>query len=154
MDVCVILGSKSDLEVGKKISSILKKFDLNYSLNIVSAHRSPEELDKLIDYAESKGTMIYICVAGMSAHLPGIVASKTLKPVIGLPVSSNLLGIDSLLSMVQMPRGIPVGVVGIDNAENASLLAVKILALFNDNIKAKLIQYRKEKNVVERDLNL
>ncbi len=152
MDVCVILGSKSDSEIGKQVTSILKKFNLNCSLNIVSAHRSPEELDKLIEYAESEGVKLYICIAGMAAHLPGVVASKTLKPVIGLPVSSQLLGIDSLLSMVQMPKGVPVGVVGIDNAENAALLAIKIFALSNDDIKNKLTEYKKEQNNVERDI--
>ena len=137
----IISGSKSDKPVVDKIEKILQSFDIGYGYEIASAHRNPERLDKLV--LETKADII-IAVAGMSAALPGVIASKTLKPVIGVPVSSSLMGVDALLSMTQMPSGIPVATVGIDNGKNAAFLAIEILSLSNEDIKTKLVNYRRK----------
>ena len=125
-DVALIAGSKSDEEIYNKAVEILKKNNVKFDLQIISAHRNPEQLDKYINNSSAK---IFICVAGLSAALPGVVASKTTKPVIGVPVSAKLGGLDALLSIVQMPPGVPVACVGIDNAKNAAHLAIRILNL-------------------------
>ncbi|MFW9971222.1 MAG: 5-(carboxyamino)imidazole ribonucleotide mutase [Candidatus Odinarchaeota archaeon] len=124
--VSIIAGSISDKEVYEKVEKILIDNNINYDLQIISAHRNPEELDEYIKNSES---LIYIAVAGLSAALPGVIASKTKKPVIGVPVSSKLGGLDALLSIVQMPPGVPVASVGIDRGENAAYLAIRILNL-------------------------
>ena len=125
-DVALIAGSKSDEEIYKKAALILKENNIKFDLQVISAHRNPEQLDKYIKNSSAK---IFICVAGLSAALPGVVASKTKKPVIGVPVSAKLGGLDALLSIVQMPPGVPVACVGIDNAKNAAYLAIRILNL-------------------------
>ncbi len=122
--ISLILGSKSDMEVAEKAVEVLEENGISYDLQILSAHRNPDELDR---YVRSCGADVIIAIAGMSAALPGVVASKTDKPVIGVPVSGKLMGVDALLSMVQMPSGVPVAVVGIDNGVNAALLALRIL---------------------------
>jgi 5-(carboxyamino)imidazole ribonucleotide mutase len=124
--VAVIAGSKSDEKVYQKAIDVLEAENIKYELNIISAHRNPDKLDA---YIKEKDNEIgaYICVAGLSAALPGVVASKTKKVVIGVPVSSKLGGLDALLSIVQMPPGVPVACVGIDNAKNAAYLAIRIL---------------------------
>ena len=126
IQVAVIAGSTSDEEVYEKAIKVLKENNISYELKILSAHRDP---DKLNDYIEKSEALIYIAVAGLSAALPGVIASKTDKPVIGVPVSSKLGGLDALLSIVQMPPGVPVGCVGIDRGENAAYLAIRILNL-------------------------
>ncbi|MHC1567820.1 MAG: 5-(carboxyamino)imidazole ribonucleotide mutase [Candidatus Syntropharchaeia archaeon] len=126
MKVSVILGSKSDSEVAKKVVEVFEKEGIPYDLKVLSAHRNPEELDEYIKKCESD---VIIAIAGLSAALPGVIASKTDKPVIGVPVSSKLMGLDALLSIVQMPPGVPVAAVGIDNGKNAALLAIRILKL-------------------------
>jgi 5-(carboxyamino)imidazole ribonucleotide mutase len=138
MDVLIILGSKSDMEVADKAISILKEMDVKYEVKVASAHRTPELVRELVTKSEAH---VFITVAGLSAALPGVVASHTLKPVIGVPVSGKL-NMDSILSILQMPPGIPVGAVGLDNGKNAALLACEILALSNPNIRTKLMEHR------------
>jgi 5-(carboxyamino)imidazole ribonucleotide mutase len=139
--VSVISGSKSDEKVVISILNILEQFEINHETKIISAHRNPSKLRKYI--IESKAN-IFIGVAGMAAHLPGVIASLTIKPVIGVPVSGNLSGLDSLLSIVQMPSGVPVATVAIDNGKNAGLLAVEILAINNIKLKNNLLSYRQK----------
>ncbi|MFX0080898.1 MAG: 5-(carboxyamino)imidazole ribonucleotide mutase [Candidatus Hodarchaeota archaeon] len=124
--VSIVAGSTSDKEVYEKAEKILKNNDIYYDLQIISAHRDPDKLDQ---YLRSSESLIYIAVAGLSAALPGVIASKTDKPVIGVPVSGKLGGLDALLSMVQMPPGVPVASVGIDRGDNAAHLAIRILKL-------------------------
>jgi len=126
IQVSVIAGSTSDKDVYEKAVNVLKENKISYELKILSAHRDPEELD---EYIKKNEALIYIAVAGLSAALPGVIASKTDKPVIGVPVSAKLGGLDALLSIVQMPPRVPVGCVGIDRGENAAYLAIRILNL-------------------------
>ena len=124
--VAIIVGSKSDLEIAQRAEKVLNELGLTYETQILSAHRDPKKLDAFIASSPAK---VFIAIAGLAAHLPGYVASRTQKPVIGVPVNKALGGLDSLLSIVQMPRGIPVATVGIDAAENAAHLANRILRL-------------------------
>ena len=124
--ISIIAGSTSDKEVYEKTEKVLRENNIEYDLQIISAHRNPKELDEYLKVCQSQ---IYIAVAGLSAALPGVIASKTDKPVIGVPVSGKLGGLDALLSIVQMPPGVPVATVGIDRGENAALLAIRILNL-------------------------
>ena len=126
IQVAIIAGSISDKSVYEKAINILKEKSISYELKILSAHRDPENLDKYLKQCKAQ---VYIAVAGLSAALPGVIASKTDKPVIGVPVSAKLGGLDALLSIAQMPPGVPVGCVGIDRGENASYLAIRILNL-------------------------
>ena len=123
-DIAIILGSASDQKIADKAIDILAKSNVSYELQIISAHRNPAELDAYVKATDAK---VFIAIAGLSAALPGVIASKTEKPVIGVPVSAKLGGLDALLSIVQMPKGVPVACVGIDNAENAAYLAMRIL---------------------------
>ncbi len=123
-DISIISGSKSDQHIVDRIISVLNENGVSYEHRVISAHRNPRDLDKYIENTDAK---VFIAVAGMSAALPGVVAARTDKPVIGVPVSGKLLGIDALLSIVQMPPGVPVACVGIDAGENAGLLALRIL---------------------------
>lgn len=127
--VSIIAGSTSDKEVYEKAEKILKDNGIKYDLQIISAHRNP---DKLEQYLKSSESLVYIAVAGLSAALPGVIASKTDKPVIGVPVSAKLGGLDALLSIVQMPPGVPVACVGIDRGDNAAHLAIRILNLLKN----------------------
>lgn len=139
----IIMGSKSDLTVMKEASLLLEEFDISYSIDIVSAHRTPEHLFAYAKTAESLGKKVIIAGAGGAAHLPGMIASLTHLPVIGVPIkSSSLSGIDSLLSIVQMPPGVPVGTMAIDGAKNAALYALSILAVADEKIAEKLKAYR------------
>ena len=126
--VSVILGSERDMHVAERVVNVLEREQISYELRVISAHRQPEELDRYLR-ERSDEISVFIAIAGLSAALPGVIASKTNKVVIGVPVSGPLLGLDALLSMVQMPSGVPVAVVGIDNGENAAILAAKILKL-------------------------
>jgi 5-(carboxyamino)imidazole ribonucleotide mutase len=125
-DVLIIAGSKSDEKIVQKVENILKKNGISYSVEYCSFHREPERLREIVK--EFKGK-IFICIAGLSAALPGAVSAYTKKPVIGVPVSAKLSGIDALLSIAQMPSKVPVACVGIDNGENAAYLAIRILKL-------------------------
>ena len=126
-DVRVIMGSASDIEVAKKVTKILRKFDIDYEVSVISAHRALNVLEETMGKDDTK---VYIGIAGMAAHLAGVMAGMTIKPVIGLPVGgSNTSGLDALLSMVQMPKGVPVATVALNGGDNAALLAIQILAL-------------------------
>ena len=125
-DVSIISGSSSDAKIVDRAADVLDQHKVRYDRVVISAHREPDRLD---EYIKGSGCKVFIAIAGLSAALPGVVASKTDKPVIGVPVSGTLQGIDALLSIVQMPKGVPVACVGIDNGDNAALLAIRILAL-------------------------
>jgi 5-(carboxyamino)imidazole ribonucleotide mutase len=140
MSVQIVLGSKSDLKVAEKAVSILKELGVKYKVSIASAHRTPELVDKLVSEADAE---IFIAIAGMSAALPGVIAARTIKPVIGVPVS-GAVNLDSILSVVQMPPGIPVAGVGLDRGDNAALLAAEILALKDENVRKSLVKYRQK----------
>jgi 5-(carboxyamino)imidazole ribonucleotide mutase len=124
VDVAVILGSASDRPIADRAIEVLSKNNVSYDLQVLSAHRDPDELDAYVKKSDAK---VFITIAGLAAALPGVVAARTKKPVIGVPVSAKLGGLDALLSIVQMPRGVPVACVGIDNGENAAHLAIRIL---------------------------
>ena len=126
MKVLIICGSESDLNIAKKAEEVLKDNKIPYELKVASAHREP---DKVKDIVKKSNADVFIAVAGLSAALPGFIASVTDKPVIGVPVNVKLDGLDALLSMMQMPSGVPVATVGIDNAKNAAHLAIRILKL-------------------------
>jgi len=128
--VAIIMGSNSDRVVAEKAAKVLAEHKVRYETRVISAHREPEALERYLKEIEDSVAVI-IAIAGLSAALPGIIAAKTDKPVIGVPVSGKLLGMDALLSMVQMPSGVPVAVVGIDNGENAALFALRMLKSFN-----------------------
>jgi 5-(carboxyamino)imidazole ribonucleotide mutase len=142
--VSVILGSDSDVEVFRKVSAVLDDFSVPYERRILSAHRTPDLLKDYVLQAEREGTRVFIAVAGMSAALPGVIASHTVRPVIGVPVATNssVLGFDSMLSVVQMPPGIPVAAVAVNGGTNAGLLAVEILALGDPALAEKLSSFR------------
>ena len=138
MKVTVLVGSRSDLEVAEKVRARLNEFHIPCEVHVASAHRHPDKVDRL---ARDPTTDVFIAMAGLSAALPGAVAARTLKPVIGVPLNRGL-GLDSLLSVVQMPPGIPVASVGLDAAENAALLATAILALRYPELTSALEAYR------------
>ena len=143
MKVAIVFGSLSDKEVMAKAGKVLDEFEVFYRAYAISAHRIPEVLtQKLADF-EKEGVEVIIAGAGLSAHLPGVIASKTTIPVIGVPLKGALEGLDSLYSIVQMPKDIPVATVGIDNARNAGMLAVQILANKHPEYKEKLLLFRK-----------
>ena len=149
--VAIIMGSDSDLGVMKDAAAILEEFDVGYQLTIVSAHRTPERMADFAGAAAEKGIKVIIAGAGGAAHLPGMVASITHLPVIGVPIQSKALsGIDSLYSIVQMPQGVPVATVAINGAHNAGLLAIQILSLEDRKLSEKMIAYKnKLKHTVE-----
>lgn len=134
-DVTIISGSTSDDELVKKVERSLKDFNISYESFVASAHRNPEKVKEIVKSSNAK---IFIGIAGLSAALPGAIASYTTKPVIGLPRNVKLDGIDSFLSMLQMPPGVPVATVGVDSTTNAALLAAEILALTDEKIKKQL----------------
>lgn len=138
MKVTILVGSKSDLEVAEKVRVRLSEFEIPSEVHVASAHRNPEKVDRLV---ADPATEVFIAMAGLSAALPGVVAARTLRPVIGVPLHRGL-GLDSLLSVVQMPPGIPVAAVGLDASENAALLAAEILALKHPELEARLTAYR------------
>ena len=144
MKIAIFFGSKSDTEKMRGAANCLKEFGIEYEAYILSAHRVPEKLEEVLAEAEKKGAEVIIAGAGLAAHLPGVIASKTVLPVIGVPLNAALGGIDSLYSIVQMPKSIPVATVGIDNSYNAGMLAVEILAVKYEDIKEKLVKFRKE----------
>ncbi|MGE5627185.1 MAG: 5-(carboxyamino)imidazole ribonucleotide mutase [Solirubrobacterales bacterium] len=143
MKVAIIFGSKSDVDKMKGAAKALKEFDVDYKAYVLSAHRVPEKLMETLKNAEAEGCNVIIAGAGMAAHLPGVIASHTVLPVIGVPISAAINGLDALFSIVQMPKSIPVATVGIDNSYNAGMLAVQMLSLKYPEIKEKLIEYRK-----------
>jgi len=138
----VVVGSKSDEAVGADIVGLLKEYGVDTEYRILSAHRNPDELDAFVKKSDAE---LFVAVAGLSAALPGVIASKTVKPVIGVPREVKLGGLDALLSIVQMPPGIPVASVGIENWKNAAILAVEILSLKYPELARKLKDARREK---------
>ena len=141
--VRIILGSKSDLEICQPIRKVLDDFGVVFDFHISSAHRSPEKTVKLAQDAEAEGYAVIIACAGMAAHLPGVIASHTSLPVIGVPIQSGALGgIDALYAIVQMPPGVPVATVAINGVKNAALLAIQILATADESLKVKLREYK------------
>jgi len=140
-NVSIIIGSVSDKELGDKAAQILDEFNVSYDLQVISAHRNPDKLAKYINESPAK---VFITIAGLAAALPGAVAAQTIKPVIGVPKEVKLGGLDSLLSIVQMPTGVPVATVGIDASKNAALLSIEILALHDPELAEKLNQYREK----------
>ena len=142
MKVAIIMGSDSDWGVMKSAVDVLKNFSVEAQVTVASAHRTPQ---KLHDFVKNSSAQIFIAAAGMAAHLAGVVASLTTKPVIGVPINSEpFKGLDSLLSTVQMPGGVPVATMAVNGAKNAALFAVEILALQDETLAKKLISYREQ----------
>jgi 5-(carboxyamino)imidazole ribonucleotide mutase len=159
IDVAIIVGSDSDLETIQETRKVLDSFGVGYSVNIASAHRTVKHLENCIQKAQSAGAKIFIAGAGMAAALPGAIAAQTLLPVIGVPMEgSSLSNFDSVFSMLQMPKGVPVATVAVGKtgATNAAILAIQILAIFDDGLKQKLIEYKKQMAdvVIGKDLEL
>ncbi len=143
--VAILMGSKSDLDVVKPAVAILKRFGVETEVRVISAHRTPEEAREFAANAKTNGIEAIICAAGKAAHLGGVIAATTTLPVIGLPVKTDMMGgLDSLLSIVQMPSGIPVATVGVNAGENAGLLALQILGIKYSEISALLADYKAE----------
>ena len=144
--VAVIMGSRSDWETMEHCVETLKKLEIPYEVRVLSAHRTPDALEAYVADAEARGVEVFVAAAGGAAHLAGIVASQTVRPVLGVPMGTQLGGLDSLLSTVQMPAGIPVATltIGRAGAVNAALLAAAILALSDEEIEARLRSYRQE----------
>ncbi len=154
--VSIIMGSTSDLPVMEKAAALLNEFEIPFEINALSAHRTPAEVEKFAKNARANGIEVIIAAAGMAAHLPGVIASMTTIPVIGVPINASLDGMDSLLAIVQMPPGIPVATVGINGALNAGILAVQMLAVGNPEIQEKLSNYKEnlKKKIVEANEEL
>jgi len=143
LKVAVVMGSDSDFPVIKKGLKILKDFNIEFEVFVISAHRTPKRAEQFAQSAHTKGFGVIIAAAGKAAHLAGVIAANTIIPVVGLPIKSSTLdGLDSLLSVVQMPKGIPVATVAIDGAENAALLAVQMLALSDKSLAAALYNHK------------
>lgn len=138
MKIQIIMGSKSDMPVAEKAKKILDEFKVDYSIKVASAHRTP---DVLKDVVEKSDADVFIGIAGLAAALPGSIAAHTTKPVIGVPVSGKV-NLDAILSIIQMPPGIPVAAVGLDRGDNAALLAIEILSVKDEKIKNKMEEYR------------
>ncbi|SHH36119.1 5-(carboxyamino)imidazole ribonucleotide mutase [Clostridium collagenovorans DSM 3089] len=157
MKVAIIFGSKSDTEVMKNAAKALKELGIEYKAYVLSAHRVPERLSEVIVELENTGFECIIAGAGLAAHLPGVIASQTVLPVIGVPIKGALEGMDSLLSIVQMPKAIPVATVGINNSYNAGMLAAQILAVKYPEVRENLLAYRKnmkENFIKESDMGV
>jgi len=140
MKIQIILGSESDMPVAEKAKKIFDEFNVDYNIKVASAHRTPDYLKEIV---ENSNADIFIGIAGLSAALPGVIAAHTIKPVIGIPVSGKV-NLDAILSIIQMPPGIPVAAVGLDRSDNAALLAIEILSLKDKKLADKLIKYREK----------
>ena len=141
--VAILMGSDSDLPVMAKAHAALTEFGVPAEIRVISAHRNPADLEKYVSAAPGRGVKVFICGAGMAAHLAGVTAALTTLPVIGVPcLAKSTGGLDSLLSMAQMPKGVPVATVAIDGAQNAGILAVQMLALADDGLAQKLVDYK------------
>ncbi len=152
-EIAVILGSDSDRNVFEKIARVLVEFDISYEQRIISAHRTPDALRDYVLEADSRGVKVFIAVAGMAAALPGVVASFTTKPVIGVPAASEspVLGFDSVFSILQMPPGVPVAAVAVNGGKNAALLSIEILAISNKTLAERLIAFRRRQKETVRE---
>ncbi len=145
MSVAIIIGSDSDWNIMRKAAEVLREFDISVEVTVASAHRTPARVQEFIESCHAQDVKIFIAAAGMAAHLAGVVAANTTRPVIAVPINSEpLKGIDALLSTVQMPPGVPVATMAINGAKNAGIFAAEILALTDDNLKKKLADYRAE----------
>lgn len=144
MKVAIFFGSKSDMDVMKGAANALKEFNIEYKAYVLSAHRVPEKLTETLEEVQEKGCEVIIAGAGLAAHLPGVIASQTTLPVIGVPIKGAVEGLDALFSIVQMPKSIPVATVGINNSYNAGMLAVQILSIKYPEIKEALKNFRSE----------
>lgn len=153
MKVAIVIGSKSDLETVRPAMEHLKKFDIDFTIRIISAHRCPSELHEFIRAAENAGAEVFIGAAGKAAHLAGVIAGYTTLPVIAIPIQTSLMGgLDSLLSMVQMPAGVPVATVAVNGSANAAILAAQILSIKYPEIKNKLTAFKEDmRQSVKRD---
>ena len=154
--VSIIMGSTSDLPIMEKAAEILNDFRIPFEMNALSAHRTPEEVEKFAKNAASRGIKVIIAAAGMAAHLPGVIASMTPLPVIGVPVKASLEGLDSIFSILQMPPGIPVATVGVNAAQNAGILAAQIVATGDDTIMKEVIKYKEslKKKIIQANEEL
>lgn len=150
------MGSTSDLPVMEKAAALLNEFQIPFEINALSAHRTPKEVEAFATRARSKGIEVIIAAAGMAAHLPGVIASMTTLPVIGVPINAGMDGMDALLAIVQMPPGIPVATVGVNGALNAALLAVQIMATADVELQQKLVDYKEnlKKKIVQANEEL
>jgi len=150
------MGSTSDLPVMEKAAEILNNFRIPFEMNALSAHRTPEEVEKFAKNAEARGIKVIIAAAGMAAHLPGVIASMTPIPVIGVPIKASLEGLDSIFSILQMPPGIPVATVGVNAAQNAGILAAQIIATGDKVIMAEVVKYKEslKKKIVQANEEL
>lgn len=154
--VSIIMGSTSDLPVMGKAAELLNEFEIPFEINALSAHRTPAEVEVFAKGAQARGIKVIIAAAGMAAHLPGVIASMTTLPVIGVPINASLDGMDALLAIVQMPPGIPVATVGIDGSVNAAILAVQMMAADNTELQSKLATYKEglKKKIVKANEEL
>ncbi len=154
--VSIIMGSTSDMPVMEKAAEILNTFRIPFEINALSAHRTPAEVEKFSKEAAGRGIKVIIAAAGMAAHLPGVIASMTSVPVIGVPIKASLEGLDALLAIVQMPPGIPVATVGINAAQNAGILAAQIVAQSDEEVMKELIKYKEslKKKIVQANEEL
>ncbi|MDU1891106.1 MAG: 5-(carboxyamino)imidazole ribonucleotide mutase [Dysgonomonas sp.] len=149
--VSIIMGSTSDLPVMEKAAKFLDEMEIPFEINALSAHRTPERVEAFAKVAHKRGIKVIIAAAGMAAHLPGVIASMTPIPVIGVPIDASLDGMDALLAIVQMPPGIPVATVGINGSLNAAILALQIIASGDENLQQRLIGYKESlKSKIEK----
>ncbi len=140
MKIQIIMGSKSDMPVAEKVKKVLEEFDVEYDIAVASAHRTPDVLKEIVTENDAD---VFIGIAGLAAALPGSIAAHTIKPVIGVPVSGKV-NLDAILSIIQMPPGIPVGAVGLDRGDNAALLAIEMLAISNEKLSKQMQNYREK----------
>jgi 5-(carboxyamino)imidazole ribonucleotide mutase len=154
--VSIIMGSTSDLPVMEKAAEILNNFRIPFEMNALSAHRTPEEVEKFAKNAEARGIKVIIAAAGMAAHLPGVIAAMTPLPVIGVPIKASLEGLDSIFSILQMPPGIPVATVGVNAAQNAGILAAQIIATGDKALMTEVVKYKEslKKKIVQANEEL
>jgi len=154
--VSIIMGSTSDLPVMEKTARILNDFKIPFEMNALSAHRTPDEVEKFAKGAANRGIMVIIAAAGMAAHLPGVIAAMTPLPVIGVPIKASLDGLDSVFSILQMPPGIPVATVGIDAAQNAGILAAQIIGTGDEKVMKEVVKYKEslKKKIVDANKEL
>jgi len=140
--VSIIMGSTSDLDVMSKAAKLLDEFEIPFEMNALSAHRTPDEVETFAKGAQKRGVKVIIAGAGMAAHLPGVIAAMTPLPVIGVPIKASLEGFDSIMSIVQMPPGIPVATVAVNGAMNAAILAVQMMATGDDALMQKMLEFK------------
>ncbi len=154
--VSIIMGSTSDLPVMEKAAKLLDEFEIPFEINALSAHRTPAEVEQFAKNASSRGIKVIIAAAGMAAHLPGVIASMTTLPVIGVPIDASLGGMDALLAIVQMPPGIPVATVGVNASLNAAILSIQMISANDTALQQKLVSYKEglKKKIVQANEEL